>query len=47
MNPDTCLISLLQPSIHPIYGDPGRAKVSACRFYPDVTNDPAFWYTGE
>ena len=44
-NKETCLISLLQPKIGPIYGDPENAKFSACRFYPVVTGNPDFWYT--
>ena len=43
----TCLIAMLQPSIHPMYGDQDAAKMTACRFYPDVTENPDFWYTSE
>ena len=44
--PETCLIALLQPSIHPMYGT-DTAKMTACRFYPDVTENPDFWYSSE
>ncbi len=44
---ETCLIALLQPSIHPMYGSEDAAKMTACRFYPDVTENPDFWYTSE
>jgi wyosine [tRNA(Phe)-imidazoG37] synthetase (radical SAM superfamily) len=45
-NRDTCLIALLQPNIGPIYGDNENAKLSACRFYPIITGNPAYWYSG-
>lgn len=45
-NRDTCLITLLQPNIGPIYGDDVNAKLSACRFYPTITGNPMYWYSG-
>lgn len=44
---DLCLVSLLQPSINPVFDRPGIAKVPACRFYPYVINDPELWYSDE
>jgi len=47
LNPGVCLVSMLQPGIHPLPGRSKLSKVTACRFYPDVTNNPEFWYTQE
>jgi len=46
-NRDTCLIALLQPSIAPIYGDDENARFTACRYYPVITGNPLYWYSGE
>jgi len=43
-NPDVCLVSLLQPCIIPS-GKPDQAIVATCRFHPNTTENPNFWYT--
>jgi len=45
--PDECMVSLLQPYVGPMYGRPGRTKLTACRLYPNATNDPAYYYTDQ